>query len=59
MEYTLDWTKPYPDLIWAGYSQLGLYLGLNRPRPDYTRYIMAWANLYLGVYYGLRGYDLA
>src|SRR6218665_2594261 len=29
-------------LIWTGYSQPGLYLGLKRPRLDYTR-----------VYYGL------
>src|SRR6218665_1944709 len=29
-------------LIWTGYSQPGLYLGLKRPRIDYTR-----------VYYGL------
>jgi len=30
-EYTLAWTKLYPDLTWTGYSQHGLYLGLKRP----------------------------
>src|SRR6218665_1342729 len=41
-EYTLAWTKLYPDLTWTGYSQHGLCLRLNRPRPIYIR-----------VYYGL------
>jgi len=41
-EYTLAGAKLFPDLTWTGYPQHGLYLGLKRPRPDYTR-----------VYYGL------
>src|SRR6218665_1957956 len=40
-ENTLAWPKLYPDLTCTGYSQHGLYLGLKRSRPDYSR-----------VYYG-------
>src|SRR6218665_3032092 len=41
-EYSLAWTKLYPDLTWTGYFQHGLYLRLRRPMPDHTQ-----------VYYGL------
>jgi len=41
-EYTMAWTKLYPDLTWTRFSQHGLYMGLKRSRQDFTR-----------VYYGL------
>jgi len=61
-EYTLAWTKLNPDLTWTGYSQFParIILGVKAAQARlYYGYTMAWANLYLGVYYGLRGYELA
>ena len=40
-EYTLAWTKLYPDLIWTGYS-----------KPDYIPVVKA-AQALLVYYYGL------
>src|SRR6218665_151018 len=58
-EYTLAWTKLYQDLTWTGYSQHGLYLGLKRPRPDYTRVYYGLGQFIPRVYYGLMGCELA
>src|SRR6218665_1017197 len=49
-EYTLAWPKLYPDLTCTGYSQHGLYLGLKRPRPDYTRVYYSLGQLYTPGY---------
>src|SRR6218665_1458045 len=60
---TLAWTKLFPDLTWTGYSQLPArirpILGVKAAQARlYYGYTMAWAALYFGVYYGLRGYEL-
>ena len=46
-------------LIWTGYSQSWLYMGLKQPRLDYTRVYYGLVQFIPRVYYGMRGYELA
>ena len=46
-------------LIWTGYSQPGLLEVKTAQDRLFPGIFWAWANLYLGVYYDLKGYELA
>ena len=53
----MAWSKLYLDLTWTELIKPGVRAAQARLYPD--KLIMAWANLYSRVYYGLNGYELA